>query len=97
MAISSEAPGGDSPPSTGAAAGSAAAAVDRVASRTHRAVDEAASAAHAMAEKVARKRDEAAQMADDAFAEVRNYAREKPLAAIGIAFAIGFVLSRLTR
>lgn len=70
-------------------------AVDRMASGAHQAVDKIAIAASSAAESLGatagQLKDAQARMA----AECRGYVRENPLASLGIAAAVGFVLSRL--
>lgn len=61
-----------------------------MADRTHEAVDRVADAAHSATEQLA-------SQADEMMLRARDYVREKPFTAIGIALAAGFVLSRLSR
>ena len=71
--------------------------VDRLSSRAHDAVDQVASTVNSATDRLAAKGDEFARMADDSLAGVRDYAREQPVMALGIAFAIGCVVGRLMR
>ena len=70
-------------------------AVDRVASTAHQAVDRVAGAATSAAETLDMKTelllDAQARFSEDC----RDYVRENPMMAVGIAVAAGFVLSRL--
>lgn len=82
--------------------------VDRTQSNVHNTVDRAARGAHDTVDKLADKATRyAAQMGekgeqfseqrDRLMAETRSYVQTHPVAAIGIAVAAGFVLSRLLR
>ncbi len=51
--------------------------------------------ATAVAENVGQRMDELRGYAEDAGTTVREYAREHPWAAVGIAAGIGFILGRL--
>lgn len=72
-------------------------AVDRLTTGAHQAVDRIAGAASTAAESLAVKseqfKDAQARMTE----ECRVYVRTNPLASVGIAFAVGFILSRLVR
>ena len=80
-----------------AAVGAAAPAIDRIASKAHSTVDKTASAAGV----VAGKMDEAGQALDDVGAQFlhssSSYIRANPLTAVGIATALGFLISRISR
>jgi len=70
-------------------------AVDRLASGAHQAVDKIAGAAGQVVETLGIK----GEQLNDAQARLveagRNYVRENPMMALGIAIAAGFVLSRV--
>lgn len=68
----------------------AGARAEQFADRTHEAVDRAAEAAHSATEQMSAQ-------AEELMIRARDYVREKPMTAIGIALAAGFVLSRLSR
>ena len=68
-----------------------------LADRVHNTVDRAASVAHSAAEQVSAKTDEWMQTQDQLIGRAREYVREQPVAALGIALAVGFLLSRITR
>lgn len=61
-----------------------------MADRAHEAVDRMADTAHSAAEQMSAQ-------ADQLMIRARDYVREKPMTAIGIALAAGFILSRLSR
>ena len=76
---------------------SAAATVDKIASGAHQAVDRIAAAANSAASQFGVKGEEVLEMKERAFETAREYVREKPIAALAIALAAGFVLSKLIR
>ena len=71
--------------------------VDRLSQSAHQAVDRAASAASAYAERFGEKSDELMQMPQDWLETARDYVRENPLQAVGMALAAGYLLSILMR
>jgi ElaB/YqjD/DUF883 family membrane-anchored ribosome-binding protein len=71
--------------------------VDRLSQSAHDAVDKAASVASSYAERFSSKGDELMQMQEDWIDSARDYVREKPLQALGIALATGYLLHMLTR
>jgi ElaB/YqjD/DUF883 family membrane-anchored ribosome-binding protein len=71
--------------------------VDRLSQSAHQAVDRAASAASAYAERFGEKGEEWMQMPQDWLETARDYVRENPLQAIGMAAAAGYLLSILMR
>jgi ElaB/YqjD/DUF883 family membrane-anchored ribosome-binding protein len=72
-------------------------AVDRLSQSAHQAVDRAASAASNYAERLGDKGEEWMQMPQDWLETARDYVRENPLQAIGMAAAAGYLLSILMR
>ena len=76
---------------------SAAATVDKIATGAHQAVDRMASAATSAASQFGVKGDEVLAAKDHMLDSAREYVRAKPLAALGIALAAGFVISRIMR
>jgi ElaB/YqjD/DUF883 family membrane-anchored ribosome-binding protein len=76
---------------------SARPAVDRLSSGAHQAVDKIAMAASDAAESIGDKADQLKDVQARMTEECRGYVRDNPLAAVGIALATGFVLSRLLR
>ncbi len=71
--------------------------VDRLASGAHQAVDRIAAAAGQAAETLGVKGEQLKNAQVHALEQARSYVRENPVAALGIAIAAGFVLSRLLR
>lgn len=63
--------------------------------RGERVVDEVRRQAGAVADNVGQRMDELRGYAEDAGTTIREYAREHPWAAVGIAAGVGFVLGRL--
>ena len=80
-----------------AMADNASATVDKIASGAHQAVDRIASAATSAASQFGVKGDEMLQAKDRMMESTREYVRDNPMAAIGIALAAGFILSRIMR
>ena len=71
--------------------------VDRIASRAHQAVDRIASAAGQAAQTLGVKGEQLKNTQVRAMEQCRGYVRDKPVTALGIAIAAGFLLSRLWR
>ena len=71
--------------------------VDRAARGAHETVDRIADKATQYASRMGEKSGELSQQKDRLMAETRTYVQTHPVAAIGIAVAAGFVLSRLLR
>ena len=71
--------------------------VDRLSQSAHEAVDKAASVASSYAERFSSKGEELMAMQEDWFESARDYVREKPLQALGIALAAGYLLHMITR
>ncbi|MEO8626555.1 MAG: hypothetical protein ABI612_00435 [Betaproteobacteria bacterium] len=85
---------------TGSAAAvtqNAAATVDKIASGAHQAVDRIAAAANTAASSLGVKSEDMLAMKDQALDSARDYVREKPITALAIALAAGFLLSRIAR
>jgi ElaB/YqjD/DUF883 family membrane-anchored ribosome-binding protein len=81
---------------------------DRLASKAHETIDRvketadyaeqhARDAAARTAEKAREVRDQVRQTADESYDKARTYVERNPLAAAGIAFAAGLLLSSLLR
>ena len=64
---------------------------------SHQTIDRATEAASAYAERLGEKAEEWLEMKDDWVEGAREYVREHPIAALGIAAAAGYVLSMLMR
>jgi len=75
----------------------AAAGIDRLATGAHDALDRAAAAATSTAQQLGARGDELLATRDAWLESTRGYVRQHPFAALGAAFAVGFLLSRLTR
>ena len=63
----------------------------------HQAIDRAAETASAYAERLGETAEEWLEMKDNWVEGAREYVREHPIAALGIAAAAGYVLSMLMR
>jgi ElaB/YqjD/DUF883 family membrane-anchored ribosome-binding protein len=70
--------------------------IDRLSESAHSAVDSAARTAEQIAERFGEKSDELLAMKDDYIESAREYVRENPVAAVGIALAAGYLLAKLT-
>jgi len=71
-------------------------ATELVSSAAHESVDRAAGAAASAAASLEERGEEWVAVTDEWTASTREYVREHPLSALGIAFAAGYLLSRLT-
>ena len=71
--------------------------IDRLSATAHGAVDRAASAAATAADRFGAKSHDLLVARDEWMDTTRGYVREHPLAALGIALAAGYLLSRITR
>ena len=71
--------------------------VDRLGQSAHSAVDRAASAAQSMADRVGEKGEQWMEMKDNWVEGARDYVREHPIAALGIAAAAGYLFSMISR
>jgi ElaB/YqjD/DUF883 family membrane-anchored ribosome-binding protein len=78
-------------------AGEAASTINRAADRAHQTLDRMADAASSTVEQLGAKSDEWLQMKDRAVDTTREYVRENPIMALGIALALGILLARITR
>lgn len=71
--------------------------VERATTGAHDAVDRVAQTATAYAERFGEKAEEWLEMKDNWVEGAREYVREHPVAALGIAAAAGYILSMLMR
>ena len=71
--------------------------VDRLAQSAHEAVDKTASVASSYAERFSTKGEQLMQMQEDWMTTARDYVRDNPLQALGIALAAGYLLHVITR
>lgn len=71
--------------------------IDRVSQTAHDTIDRAAQVASQAYERVSAKGEEFMQMHEDWIDTAREFVREKPLQALGIAVAAGYLLHMITR
>ena len=69
--------------------------IERVTGGAHQAVDRVASVAATAANRMGELNQQLATAKDEWIDTARGYVREHPLAALGIAVSIGYLLSRL--
>jgi ElaB/YqjD/DUF883 family membrane-anchored ribosome-binding protein len=69
--------------------------IDRLTSTAHQAVERATSAAASAGDSLSIKGRELLEARDEWMESTRLYVREHPLAAVGVALAAGYVLSRI--
>ena len=70
--------------------------IERMSQSAHDAIDKAASVASDYAGRVSAKSEEWMAMPQDWMEAARDYVREKPLQALGIALAAGYLLHLIT-
>ena len=73
------------------------ATVDRIASGAHQAVDRVAAVANSAANHLSVKGEDLSAAKDRWAQACGSYVKENPLTALGIAVAVGFVISRWVR
>ena len=71
--------------------------IDRMSQTAQDTIDRAAQAASSAYDRVSAKGEEFMQMHEDWVEAAREYVREKPLQALGIAVAAGYLLHMITR
>jgi ElaB/YqjD/DUF883 family membrane-anchored ribosome-binding protein len=71
--------------------------IERISDSAHEAVDRTAQTAAAIAERFGEKAEEWLEMKDNWVEGAREYVREHPIAALGMAAAAGYILSMLMR
>ena len=71
--------------------------IERVSQSAHQAVDRAAAAASGVVEGIAGKGQDLLEMPENWIEGAREYVRENPWAAIGMAVAAGYLLHMITR
>ena len=71
--------------------------LERASGTAHEAVDRVTQTASAYAERFGETAEEWLEMKDNWVEGAREYVREHPIAALGMAAAAGYVLSRLMR
>ncbi|HEX6319963.1 MAG TPA: hypothetical protein VFZ84_13995 [Burkholderiales bacterium] len=70
--------------------------IDKIAESAHSAVDRATQTAAQVAERVGEKGEEWLAMKDDYVEQAREYVKENPLMALGIALAAGYLFGKIT-
>lgn len=70
--------------------------IDRLSESAHSAVERATQTAEQLAERFGEKSDELLAMKDDYIESTREYVRENPFAALGIALAAGYLFAKIT-
>jgi ElaB/YqjD/DUF883 family membrane-anchored ribosome-binding protein len=70
--------------------------IDHLRGSAHQTVDQAADAASTAADRMSARGEEWIAMRDEWMDATRGYVREHPLAALGMALAAGYLLSRLS-
>lgn len=71
-------------------------AIDRLAAKAGPAIDRLRGSATSTGESLRAKADQFGQMEEEWVEQTRSYVRENPLAAVGIAVAVGLVIGKLT-
>jgi ElaB/YqjD/DUF883 family membrane-anchored ribosome-binding protein len=71
-------------------------AIERLSGGAHEAVERVTSVARSAASRVGQVNEHVMAAKDEWIDTTREYVREHPLAAVGIAISIGYLLSRLT-
>jgi ElaB/YqjD/DUF883 family membrane-anchored ribosome-binding protein len=79
------------------AAEAARPAVEQIASGAHHAVDRLAGAANSAADSIGHRSDQVRDLQQQLSDSCRSYVRDKPIASLGIAVAVGFALSWVLR
>lgn len=75
----------------------AAPAIDRAAQAAHQTVDKVAQAAAPAADWINQNAEQLRQQQEMLLDSCRTYVRDRPLAALGIALAAGYLVGRLAR
>jgi ElaB/YqjD/DUF883 family membrane-anchored ribosome-binding protein len=70
--------------------------MDRLADSAHGAIDRATQTASQVAERFGEKSEELLAMKDDYVEAARDYVKENPLMALGIAIAAGYLFGKIT-
>jgi ElaB/YqjD/DUF883 family membrane-anchored ribosome-binding protein len=70
--------------------------IDRLSESAHSAVDRAAQGAAQVAERFGEKGEELLAMKDDYVEQAREYVKENPIMALGIALAAGYLFGKIT-
>lgn len=70
--------------------------IDRLAEGAHGAIDRATQTASDVAERFSERGEELWAMKDDYMETARDYVKENPLMALGIALAAGYLFGKIT-
>ncbi len=70
--------------------------IERLGESAHSAVERATQTAGELAERFGEKSEELLAMKDDYIESAREYVRENPFAALGIALAAGYLFAKIT-
>ena len=70
--------------------------IEKLSESAHSAVDRATQAAAQAAERFADKGEELLAMKDDYLEQAREYVKENPIVAVGIALAAGYLFGKIT-
>jgi ElaB/YqjD/DUF883 family membrane-anchored ribosome-binding protein len=70
--------------------------IDRLADSAHGAIDRATQTAAQVAERFGARGEELLAMKDDYVETARDYVKENPLMALGIALAAGYLFGKIT-
>jgi ElaB/YqjD/DUF883 family membrane-anchored ribosome-binding protein len=70
--------------------------LDRLAETAHGAIDRATQTAAQVAERFSEKGEELLEMKDDYIETAREYVKENPFMAIGIALAAGYLFGKIS-
>jgi ElaB/YqjD/DUF883 family membrane-anchored ribosome-binding protein len=70
--------------------------IDRLADSAHGAIDRATQTASQVAERFGEKSEELLAMKEDYVEAARDYVKENPLVALGIALAAGYLFGKIT-
>jgi ElaB/YqjD/DUF883 family membrane-anchored ribosome-binding protein len=70
--------------------------IERMSQSAHKAIDKAAEVASDYAERMSTRREQLMSLPEDWMETARDYVREKPFQALGIALAAGYLLHLIT-
>jgi ElaB/YqjD/DUF883 family membrane-anchored ribosome-binding protein len=70
--------------------------LDKLSESSHSAVDRAAQTAAQVAERVGERGEELLALKDDYLEQAREYVKENPIMALGIALAAGYLFGKIT-
>lgn len=70
--------------------------IDRLSESAHGAIDRATQTAAQVAERFGEKGEELLAMKDDYIETAREYVKENPIMAVGIALAAGYLFGKIT-